>query len=417
MPTAEEEERAVFEDDDDDTDGDDSEDEEDEEDDETTGDLPAAAPPPPAPKAEENSSDSIAPPTSSSSDPTLNPNATPDPNPSTAPNPSPDPPSDPPQNGAITVVPVPIASAAPSSAAAAAAAYDESRRLFQRLWTDEDELIILRGFLEFTTRRGTAFASHQYDTGPFYEDMKKQLQLEFSKNQLIEKLRRLKKKYRNCVNRIRTAGKDFAFRSPHEQAIFEIARNIWSPSIKRARESDDDDFNTPNSADAPDVTVGNDGDGRVSRSRRRIRRRAVEESVAAVAIETAAAAGGGGTAVPVTVTVENSIPATTRATSLPSAMNSGIVEETVKNCLSPLFKELINSAIGGPLGTGLLGGALTMSPLPLNLDSNSMNASVAPVNEKWKKQQILELEVYLKRIELLEDQIKSTLRELKSSGT
>lgn len=31
---------------------------------------------------------------------------------------------------------------------------DESRRLFQRLWTDEEEIRILRGFLEFTSRRG-----------------------------------------------------------------------------------------------------------------------------------------------------------------------------------------------------------------------------------------------------------------------
>jgi hypothetical protein len=31
---------------------------------------------------------------------------------------------------------------------------DESRRLFQRLWTDEEEIRILRAFLEFTSRRG-----------------------------------------------------------------------------------------------------------------------------------------------------------------------------------------------------------------------------------------------------------------------
>jgi hypothetical protein len=35
--------------------------------------------------------------------------------------------------------------------------------------------------------------------------------------------------------------------------------------------------------------------------------------------------------------------------------------------------------------------------------------------EKWRKQRILELEVYLKRIELLQDQAKATLEELKSS--
>jgi hypothetical protein len=35
--------------------------------------------------------------------------------------------------------------------------------------------------------------------------------------------------------------------------------------------------------------------------------------------------------------------------------------------------------------------------------------------EKWRDQRILELEVYLKRIELLQDQVKAALEELKSS--
>ncbi|XP_044446577.1 probable transcription factor At5g28040 [Triticum aestivum] len=89
------------------------------------------------------------------------------------------------------------AGAAPPPPPQGASAAEDSRRLFQRLWTDEEELLILRGFLEFTSRRGTAFASHQYDTGPFYEEIRRKLSFDFSKNQLIEKLRRLKKKYGN----------------------------------------------------------------------------------------------------------------------------------------------------------------------------------------------------------------------------
>jgi hypothetical protein len=82
----------------------------------------------------------------------------------------------------------------PQGPAAGASATDDSRRLFQRLWTDEEELLILRGFLDFTARRGTTFASHQYDTGPFYEEIRRHLSFNFTKSQLIEKLRRLKKK-------------------------------------------------------------------------------------------------------------------------------------------------------------------------------------------------------------------------------
>ncbi|XP_010910118.1 probable transcription factor At5g28040 [Elaeis guineensis] len=443
MPSAEEEEeRAVFEDDDDDDDdddlvGDDTEEDEEEdyEDDDAEAAPPltvaSAPPPPPAPAnpaaAEENLNDST-PSTSSSSD-----RAAPNPKPNLCATADP-------QNGAIPVLPIsaaaPAAAAAgslftpsssdpvpqpsadgkpvPVAVAAVGGGYDDSRRLFQRLWTDEDEITILKGFLEFTSRRGTTFASHQYDTGPFYEEIKKQLQLEFTKNQLIEKLRRLKKKYRNVVGRMRSMGKDFAFKSPHEQAIHDIARNIWSANVKRARDSDDDDLNTPNNASYTiEATSAADGamnsERRMSRSRRRFRRGTAEEAAAPT----------------VGVPVENSVPATQVASSEAAAI-PGIIEETVKSCLSPLFKELIYSATGGPLGGGaaLLGLGLggvgaALSPLPLSLGGSpaSVPASGTPVDEKWKQQHILELEVYLKRIELVRDRIKSTLEELKSSGS
>ncbi|CAH2055076.1 unnamed protein product [Thlaspi arvense] len=83
---------------------------------------------------------------------------------------------------------------------------DDSRRLFQRLWTDEDEIELLRGFLDYiTSHRGSS--SHPPDTAPFYEQIKSKLQLDFNKNQLVEKLRRLKKKYRNVMSKI-SSGKE-----------------------------------------------------------------------------------------------------------------------------------------------------------------------------------------------------------------
>ncbi|KAG1328303.1 putative transcription factor [Cocos nucifera] len=461
MPSAEEEEERAFfdDDDDDDMEGDDSEEEEEEdyEDDDAEAVPPpafagAATAPLPAKLADEGLSGST--PSTSSSDraaPNAAPPSNPNPNTTTTADPG-----SAPQNGAIPILP--LSAAAPSTPAAAAAGglfrpsssdpvtqpsedrkpfpvavaavgggYDDSRRLFQRLWTDEEEITILQGFLEFTSRRGTTFASHQYDTGPFYEEIKKRLQLEFTKNQLIEKLRRLKKKYRNVVNRMRSMGKDFAFRSSHEKAIYDIARNIWSANVKRARDSDDDDLNTPSNAytieaiSAPDGAMNSDRRVSRSRSRRRFRRRAAEEATATAAAATSPATVG--------VPVGNSVPVTQMPSSSATAIPD-IIEETVKSCLSPLFKELIYSATGGPLGPGLSGGASLLgpglgggapglNPIPFCLGGStaSLPGSGAAVDEKWKKQQILELEVYLKRIELLEDQIKSTLEELKSSGS
>uniref|UniRef100_A0A803KPL3 Glabrous enhancer-binding protein-like DBD domain-containing protein n=1 Tax=Chenopodium quinoa TaxID=63459 RepID=A0A803KPL3_CHEQI len=122
---------------------------------------------------------------------------------------------------------------------------DDSRRLFQRLWTDEDEIELLQGFLDYTSSRGTTSSGHHHDTAAFYDQIKSKLQLEFNKNQLVEKLRRLKKKYRNVISKM-SSGKEFVFKSPHDQATFELSSKIWSnisPNFRGVAEFDDDDQN------------------------------------------------------------------------------------------------------------------------------------------------------------------------------
>ena len=46
---------------------------------------------------------------------------------------------------------------------------DDSRQLFQRLWTDKDKIELLQGFLDYTSQRGS---SHHNDTALFYEPNK-----------------------------------------------------------------------------------------------------------------------------------------------------------------------------------------------------------------------------------------------------
>ncbi|KAJ6808741.1 putative transcription factor [Iris pallida] len=341
--------------------------------------------------------------------------------------------------------PVTPTPAPPAPPASASGSLEDSRRLFQRLWTDDDEIKILNGFLEFTSSRGTTFASHQYDTGPFYEQIKNQLQLDFNKNQLIEKLRRLKKKYRNTAARMASHGKEFSFKSPHERATYEIARRIWSvgSSVKRSRESDDDDLNpyanNNNSCDAAAAT----SERRTARSRRRGRKRALETIPVApaplmltappiLAPPVLAGPSEGVVKVEVQTTPAQIIPPIPfSSTALlpplpppPPPPIPSIVEETVKGCLSPILKELLNSAVRGSIGSGLNGlngglgfGIMGLAPPPVfGFGGNSVNSSAAAAgDERWKKQQILELEVYLKRVELVRDEIKSTLKELKSS--
>ncbi|KAF8668871.1 hypothetical protein HU200_052074 [Digitaria exilis] len=285
----------------------------------------------------------------------------------------------------------------------------ERRPLFQRLWTEEDEIVILRGFAEFTAARGTAFASHQYDTDPFYEDMRRRLQLDFSKSQLVEKLRRLKRKYRNCVSRLRESGATFSFRSPHEQAIFEIARNIWRPTNKHGRDpsadSDDEDVAANTS---PEVKSPSSG-------RQRGRRRAIDFAAAVGTAPASSMVQPPQPPVSVPVKMEDSLPALPQASMpvtvtmdgsenlrLPVMSPQSGVWDSEKSCFAPLLKEMVRAVIN--MGANPFGAKLPEPPLGLPMEG-----------EKWRKQRILELEVYLKRIELLQDHAKATLEQLKST--
>ncbi|CAM0880747.1 unnamed protein product [Alopecurus aequalis] len=332
----------------------------------------------------------------------------------------------------------PIQPPPPSQAqeASAAAAAEDSRRLFQRLWTDEEELLILRGFLEFTSRRGTAFASHQYDTGPFYEEIRRKLSFEFSKNQLIEKLRRLKKKYRVCANRMVAQGGAFAFRSAHEGAIYDVARHIWRPAFKRdgaagGDASDEDDINPAEAAAAaaaamaqPDESGGGSASAQTPRGRgsRRGRRRTVQEMEAPSMPATPALMLPDNIAQePAAVALENSVPLIAPPPPLPAHLPApvtanGPTEDDFRCILSPLLKELISSVtVAGQTGLGLgFGGVSGADILGLGFGVAGPNP-VVPSGEKWRQQQILELEVYLKRIELVREHVNTVLEELRSS--
>ncbi|RCV44649.1 hypothetical protein SETIT_9G391800v2 [Setaria italica] len=319
--------------------------------------------------------------------------------------------------------------AAPASAATAAApaSAGERRPLFQRLWTDEDEIVILRAFAEFTAQRGTSFASHQYDTTPFYEDMRRRLHTGFTKNQLVEKIRRLKRKYRNCVERLRVAGAGFTFRSPHEQAIFEIARTIWRPdSDKHGRDSDDEGgASGANAHDGPlaiiDAVAPNGESTKSPTSRpRRGRRRRTGDFPADAAAETLALP-------------QPPMPLWPRTRSRPSprpgclpwtAASAWAASAWTPRCrpryprprrqrptvenpiLAALFKEMVRAMLS--IGGG--GGAA-----PMGLEPPPAIAGLPMEGEKWRQQRIRELEVYLRRIDLLQDQARAALEELRSA--
>jgi hypothetical protein len=290
---------------------------------------------------------------------------------------------------------------------------NDSRKMFQRLWTDEDEIVILQGFLDYNANRGS---SYHNDTGSFYDQIKSKIQLDFNKSQLVDKLRRLKKKYRNVLQKF-DSGKEFIFKTPHDQATFEISHKIWNnvtPIAVGVPVEDDEEISpNPNPNSAHMITpVKNEliNEKKTAQSRKRSR---VEEKEKRELNDFSA------------LTKDNHNNSANNNSSNVDDENGdksngshthnipGLIEETVKSCLTPLLKELSSrNTMGSPFGFG--GRGFSLDPMPFSFLNFGNGEKV--MDEKWKKQQILELEVYSKRLELVQDEIRVALEELRSSS-
>lgn len=98
---------------------------------------------------------------------------------------------------------------------------DESKKLlFQRVWSEEDEIVILKGMIDYVAKRGLDPSG---DMNSFHDFIKKSLQIDCSKTQLADKVRRLKKKFEN------NSAKKKKNLNPHEGKVFELSKRIWDP--------------------------------------------------------------------------------------------------------------------------------------------------------------------------------------------
>ncbi|MED6198331.1 hypothetical protein PIB30_065370 [Stylosanthes scabra] len=102
---------------------------------------------------------------------------------------------------------------------------DESKSLFQRVFSEKDEIGILKGMTEFTSKTGKD--PHKC-SDEFYEFMKgsKLISSNASCNQLKDKIRRLKKKFENILKKMKN-GKGATLSKPHELEAFNLSKNIW----------------------------------------------------------------------------------------------------------------------------------------------------------------------------------------------
>lgn len=96
---------------------------------------------------------------------------------------------------------------------------DSKKLLFQRLWSEDDEIAILKGMIDYAAKTGGDPAVA--DMNAFYDFIKKSLHIDATKTQLSDKVRRLKKKYGNNLK------KKYNPTKPHELEAFQLSKKIW----------------------------------------------------------------------------------------------------------------------------------------------------------------------------------------------
>ncbi|KAI3462159.1 hypothetical protein Pfo_018822 [Paulownia fortunei] len=95
---------------------------------------------------------------------------------------------------------------------------------FHRIWTEPDEIRFLQGLLDCSSQN-LAFPR---DLGIFYARFSNTMSQPYTKSQLSEKLRRLRKKFRVISTRL-SKGLDRSQLSLHDRALYDLSKQLWHP--------------------------------------------------------------------------------------------------------------------------------------------------------------------------------------------
>ncbi|CAH8262778.1 unnamed protein product [Arabidopsis lyrata] len=98
---------------------------------------------------------------------------------------------------------------------------DNKKPRFQRLWTEEDEIALLQGMIDFKAQTGT---SPYDDMNKFFDIAKESISFDVSKNQFGDKIRGLKNKYFG-------SRKKKSVESDHDNKCLELAKSIWGRGV------------------------------------------------------------------------------------------------------------------------------------------------------------------------------------------
>ncbi|KAK4421304.1 putative transcription factor [Sesamum alatum] len=100
---------------------------------------------------------------------------------------------------------------------------DSKKQLFQRLWSEDDEIVILKGMIDYAEKKKSDPVA---DLNAFHDFIKDSLHVDVTRTQLQDKIRRLKKKYENNKGKEKE-GKDRTFSKSHEQKAYDLSKHVW----------------------------------------------------------------------------------------------------------------------------------------------------------------------------------------------
>ncbi|PIN14923.1 hypothetical protein CDL12_12433 [Handroanthus impetiginosus] len=100
-----------------------------------------------------------------------------------------------------------------------------------RLWSNEDEIAVLNGMIEFRDVKGL---DPNADMGAFHNFVKGKLKVDFSRDQLRTKINRMKKRFLNALKKGEN-GSVPVFSKPHEDMAFELSKKIWGGIQERSK--------------------------------------------------------------------------------------------------------------------------------------------------------------------------------------
>ncbi|XP_059070566.1 uncharacterized protein LOC131074842 [Cryptomeria japonica] len=86
-------------------------------------------------------------------------------------------------------------------------------------WNGKDEIALLSGLAECTEK------GKKLSKNALFNYVKSQLDSEYSDKQLDNKLKRLKMKFKDSIEKIKEPG--IRFKSPHEERVFKLSKKIW----------------------------------------------------------------------------------------------------------------------------------------------------------------------------------------------